>query len=48
MHFKAHDCLAGIAAYMNILKRNLSSMCITSQTVAYNIMAVELISEWHC
>jgi len=44
-HFKAHACLA---AYMSILKRNLSATWITSQSVMCDVMAVEPISVWHC
>jgi len=32
---------------MNIL-RNLSSMCITTQTAVCDVTAVEPISIWHC
>jgi len=45
MYFKAHACLA---AYMDILRRNLSTTCITSQIVACDFTAVEPISVQHC
>jgi len=41
-YFKAH------AAYMNILRKNLSSACITSQTVECDVTAVDPISVRHC
>jgi len=42
MNFKVHACLA---ANMNILRRKLSTTCITSQTVRYDVTAVGGISE---
>jgi len=33
MYFKVHAC---VAAYMNNMRRNLSTTCITSQTAALN------------
>jgi len=43
--FTARACLA---AYMNILRRNLSTTCITSQTVACDVTAVDPISSAPC
>jgi len=45
MYFKVHACLA---AYMNILRKNLRTTCIASQTMANDVMVVELISMRHC
>jgi len=42
MYIKVH---AYLAAYMNILRKNLCTMCITSQTVAYDVTAARPISE---
>ena len=42
-YFKAH---ASLSAYMNILRRNLSTTCITRQTVACDITAVDPIRKY--
>jgi len=45
LYFKVYVCLP---AYMNILRSNLSTTRITSQTVACDVMAVDPISIQHC
>ena len=42
MYFKA-KAHARLASYMNILRRNLSTTCTTSQTVACDVTAVNPI-----
>ena len=41
MNFKVH---AWLAAHMIILRRNLSTVCIVSQTMTHDVMAIEPIS----
>ena len=38
VYFNAYACLA---AYMNILRKNLTTTCITRQTVACDVTEVE-------